>query len=69
MNIKNAIPSNKLRFVEFCNSTGKTASANCNEWLEQNDVLVLDYKAFCYGYQNGCHKIVLAYVENDKKNI
>ena len=70
MNLKNSIPSNKLHFVEF-NSYGNENSActNCNEWLKRNDVMVLDYALIPYGYQNGNHKIVLAYVESDKKNL
>lgn len=68
MNLKNSIPSNKLRFAEF-NSGRKSACAICNEWLKRNDVMVLDYRLISYGYQNSNHKIVLAYVESDKKNV
>ena len=68
MNLKNSIPSNKLRFAEF-NSDGKSACTNCNEWLKRYDVMVLDYRVIPYGYQNGNYKIILAYIESDKKNV
>ena len=68
MNLKNQIPSNKLHFVEF-SSYGNSACVNCNAWLQKHDVMVLDYRVIPYGYQNGNHKIVLAYVESDKKNL
>ena len=68
MNLKNSIPSNKLHFVEFSNY-GNSACENCNAWLQKHDVMVLDYTAISYGYQNGNYKIILAYVESDKKNL
>lgn len=68
MNLKNQIPSNKLHFVEF-SSYGNSACGNCNAWLQKHDVMVLDYTAFPYGYQNSNYKIILAYTESDKKNV
>lgn len=68
MNLKNSIPSNKLHFVEFT-SYGKSACVNCNEWLQKHNVMVLDYTAIPYGYQNDNYKIILVYTESDKKNV
>ena len=31
--------------------------------------MVLDYRVIPYGYQNGNYKIILAYIESDKKNV
>ena len=68
MNLKNSIPSNKLRFAEF-NSDGKSACTNCNERLQKYDVMVLDYDVIPYGRENTNYKIILAYTESDKKNL
>lgn len=69
MNLKNQIPSNKLHFIEFSSYDGNSACRNCNEWLKKHDVMVLDYTAIPYGYQNDNYKIILAYTESDKKNL